>query len=109
VPFPEISESVRCLFHDDGQSLDSGFVVSKSGYIFFHCFHDGRSYSLVALYVLRVLGRTDAPTEVKALAKMKDELYLASGAVERPKVQYQPLAASEKGAARREAEGRSAG
>jgi hypothetical protein len=90
VPFPAIGERVRCLFHDDGRSMDSGFVVTTAGYVVFHCFHESKSYTLQDLHALLVL-KADAPTEVKALAKMRDELYLASGAIERPKVRYEPL------------------
>jgi hypothetical protein len=55
-------------------------VVSQSGYIMFHCFHDSKSYSLQGLYARLI-----------PLAKMKDEIYLASGAVQRPVVRYKPL------------------
>jgi hypothetical protein len=64
--------------------------VSRSGYVMFHCFHDCKSYSLPALYALLIL-KDEPPTEVKAMAKVRDEMYLASGAVERPTVRYEPL------------------
>jgi hypothetical protein len=83
-PFPAIRQPVRCLFHDDGKSPDSGFVVDAKGYMRFHCFHDKQTWGVTELYAGLVL-KVEIP-DMKALAKVRDRLYLASGAVERPVV-----------------------
>jgi hypothetical protein len=87
--FPAPGQRVRCLVTDDKRYPNCGFIQTPQGYVRFHCFHTGESWAVTDLYAVYVL-KIDRPKGGKALAKLRDRLYLVSGAVPRPAVRFDP-------------------